>query len=74
MRKTPSKVDSFQDGLVEGTTAFGKGLFNGLSGVVRKPIRGAKEDGIAGFFEGAAKVQIVLCQVVRVYFMFESKY
>ncbi|NWV17170.1 VP13A protein, partial [Origma solitaria] len=46
-------------GLREGITRGGKGLvsgfFNGITGIVTKPIKGAQEEGAAGFFKGVGK-------------------
>uniref|UniRef100_A0A8C3R9W8 Vacuolar protein sorting 13 homolog A n=1 Tax=Cyanoderma ruficeps TaxID=181631 RepID=A0A8C3R9W8_9PASS len=46
-------------GLREGITRGGKGLVSGfvsgITGIVTKPIRGAQEEGAAGFFKGVGK-------------------
>jgi len=31
-----------------------QGVFHGVTGVVTKPIEGAKQEGVGGFFKGAA--------------------
>lgn len=54
--KSPGRVDSLQDGLLEGTSAFGLGLFKGITGVLEKPIKGANKEGVEGFFKGVGKV------------------
>ncbi|EFA79339.1 vacuolar protein sorting-associated protein 13 family protein [Heterostelium album PN500] len=41
-----------QDRLAMGGIGFGKGLFQGITGIVTKPVEGAKKDGIAGFAKG----------------------
>lgn len=40
------------EGVMEGGKAFTKGLFNGVMGIVTKPIRGAVKSGFSGFMEG----------------------
>jgi hypothetical protein len=42
-------------GLGQGLFEMGKGFFEGVTGVVSQPIKGARKDGAAGFFEGVAK-------------------
>eukprot|EP01063_Lacrimia_lanifica_P035959 TRINITY_DN6997_c0_g3_i1.p1 TRINITY_DN6997_c0_g3~~TRINITY_DN6997_c0_g3_i1.p1 ORF type:complete len:3924 (+),score=1494.40 TRINITY_DN6997_c0_g3_i1:108-11879(+) len=44
-RRKRKKVEGLGDGAVQGVTAFGKGIFDGLSGIVLKPIEGAKKEG-----------------------------
>lgn len=39
-------------GLAAGLTSFGKGLFQGVSGIVTDPIKGAKQGGGLGFLKG----------------------
>lgn len=29
-----------------------QGVFDGVTGIVRKPVEGAKQEGVAGFFKG----------------------
>lgn len=38
-----------------GFESFGKGLLNGITGVVMKPVKGVKQDGAKGFFVGLTK-------------------
>jgi len=48
-RKQPKHVG---DGLVMGVQGLGLGLFDGVTGIVRKPIEGALHGGAAGFAKG----------------------
>ena len=41
--------------MTRGGKNFLKGVTEGISGVVMKPIRGAKDDGAVGFFKGVGK-------------------
>jgi hypothetical protein len=43
------------DGILLGTRDFGKGLFQGITGVVTQPIKGAKEEGFVGALKGAGR-------------------
>eukprot|EP01129_Flabellula_baltica_P006490 TRINITY_DN2434_c0_g2_i1.p1 TRINITY_DN2434_c0_g2~~TRINITY_DN2434_c0_g2_i1.p1 ORF type:complete len:2913 (+),score=603.66 TRINITY_DN2434_c0_g2_i1:175-8913(+) len=43
------------EGVVYGVRDFGIGLYKGLTGIVLDPIKGAKDDGAAGFFKGVGK-------------------
>jgi len=56
IKKTASsKPKDIKEGLLEGTEAFGKGLFEGISGMFSKPIEGAQQEGVTGFFKGVGK-------------------
>ncbi|GMH39652.1 hypothetical protein BSKO_07550 [Bryopsis sp. KO-2023] len=50
-----TRVDSLQDGLIEGTAALGKGFLKGVTGVIQRPVKGAKKEGVEGFFKGVGK-------------------
>ena len=43
------------DGLAMGLKRLGKGTFEGLTGLVTKPVKGAKSGGVSGFFKGLGK-------------------
>jgi len=43
------------DGIGYGLKGFGKSLLSGVTGVVEKPLEGAKKKGIGGFFSGTLK-------------------
>ena len=34
---------------------LGKGIFDGVTGIVRKPVEGAMKDGVGGFAKGIAQ-------------------
>jgi hypothetical protein len=42
-------------GFMQGMTSMGKGIFDGVTGLVMQPVKGAKEDGAKGFFKGFGK-------------------
>ncbi|XP_076814167.1 intermembrane lipid transfer protein VPS13A-like isoform X3 [Clavelina lepadiformis] len=43
------------EGLARGGKSLVMGVFSGVTGIVTKPIEGAKKDGAAGFFKGIGK-------------------
>eukprot|EP01133_Synstelium_polycarpum_P008353 gene8353-9805_t len=43
------------DGLYQGTLGLGKGIFDGVTGIISEPIKGAQENGGAGFMVGLGK-------------------
>ena len=49
------KITDFQSGVRVAAKEFGFGFFDGITGMVTQPIAGAKKEGAAGFFKGAAK-------------------
>ena len=55
MRNKPKHVG---EGFVGGITAFGKGLVQGATGIVTKPVEGAKDSGVGGFLSGVGKAVI----------------
>lgn len=44
--------------MVEGGRAIARGLLQGAMGIITKPVEGAEQGGVAGFFEGLAKVRL----------------
>ncbi|KAI8561923.1 hypothetical protein RHMOL_Rhmol04G0379800 [Rhododendron molle] len=55
-QKQESKgVEDFGDVIREGGGAFAKGLFRGVTGILTKPLEGAKASGVEGFFQGVGK-------------------
>eukprot|EP01012_Entosiphon_sulcatum_P033873 TRINITY_DN428_c0_g1_i2.p1 TRINITY_DN428_c0_g1~~TRINITY_DN428_c0_g1_i2.p1 ORF type:complete len:2501 (+),score=328.37 TRINITY_DN428_c0_g1_i2:171-7673(+) len=52
MRKKPKHLG---EGLLEGAEALGRGLYGGITGVVMRPMEGAREGGALGFMKGAGK-------------------
>jgi UDP:flavonoid glycosyltransferase YjiC (YdhE family) len=49
------KITNLQSGLKVAGKEFGYGFFDGITGLVTQPLRGAQREGAAGFFKGAAK-------------------
>ncbi|KAL2443709.1 Sterol 3-beta-glucosyltransferase UGT80B1 [Exophiala dermatitidis] len=49
------KIVDFQSGLRVAGKEFGYGFYDGITGLVTQPMAGAKKEGAAGFFKGAAK-------------------
>jgi len=70
-RKKPKHVG---DGALQGVQALGQGVFDGISGVVLKPIQGARKSGASGFAKGVGigLIGIVVKPVAGV-FEFASK-
>jgi hypothetical protein len=42
-------------GFLQGMTSMGKGIFDGVTGLVTQPVKGAKEEGAKGFLKGFGK-------------------
>ncbi|XP_043267936.1 vacuolar protein sorting-associated protein 13 isoform X2 [Venturia canescens] len=63
-RKRQEQLNKQPANLHEGLARSGKGLvmgvFDGVTGVVMKPISGAREDGVEGFFKGVGKGMVGL--------------
>ncbi|KAF2758716.1 UDP-Glycosyltransferase/glycogen phosphorylase [Pseudovirgaria hyperparasitica] len=49
------KVTGFQSGMAVGAKEFGRGIFDGITGLAKDPIKGGKKDGFAGFTKGIGK-------------------
>lgn len=49
------KVTDFQSGLKAAGREFGYGMFDGITGLVTQPLRGAEKEGAAGLFKGIGK-------------------
>ncbi|CAG8958393.1 hypothetical protein HYFRA_00011070 [Hymenoscyphus fraxineus] len=49
------KVTDFQSGLKAAGKEFGYGFYDGITGLVTQPIRGAEKEGVAGFVKGIGK-------------------
>ena len=49
------KPKNIGDGLVKGFSSAGSSIWSGVSGVFTKPIEGAMDDGVGGFFKGVGK-------------------
>ncbi|BFZ25790.1 hypothetical protein BsWGS_28827 [Bradybaena similaris] len=44
-----------REGFARGGKGLVMGVFDGVTGIVRKPVEGAKQEGVAGFFKGMGK-------------------
>lgn len=49
------KPANLQEGLARSGKGLVMGVFDGVTGVITKPIDGAKSDGVGGFFKGLGK-------------------
>ncbi|KAG9136747.1 hypothetical protein Leryth_004514 [Lithospermum erythrorhizon] len=54
-RKDNKGVEDFGDVIREGGGALAKGLFRGVTGILTKPLEGAKASGVEGFVQGVGK-------------------
>ncbi|XP_052084958.1 intermembrane lipid transfer protein VPS13A-like isoform X11 [Mytilus californianus] len=52
MNKRPANV---REGFARGGKGLVMGVFDGVTGIVRKPIEGAQTEGVGGFFKGLGK-------------------
>ncbi|XP_069482006.1 intermembrane lipid transfer protein VPS13A isoform X2 [Ambystoma mexicanum] len=52
MNKQPS---GFREGITRGGKGLVSGFVSGITGIVTKPIKGARKEGAAGFFKGVGK-------------------
>eukprot|EP00736_Rhodelphis_marinus_P007126 Rmarinus@m.9219 len=43
------------EGLVDGAEALGKGVFQGITGIITKPLSGARQEGVSGFVKGVGR-------------------
>jgi UDP:flavonoid glycosyltransferase YjiC (YdhE family) len=49
------RITGVQSGLVAAAKEFHYGFYDGITGLVTQPVRGAQKEGAAGFLKGAAK-------------------
>ncbi|BFU18943.1 hypothetical protein EHI8A_004220 [Entamoeba histolytica HM-1:IMSS-B] len=54
-RNSDKRAKSTGDGIRKGFVAFSSGVFQGITGVVYQPIKGAIDGGITGFISGVGK-------------------
>ncbi|KAK8681962.1 hypothetical protein V6N13_054359 [Hibiscus sabdariffa] len=54
-RQDSKGVEDLGDVIREGGGALAKGLFRGVTGIVTKPLEGAKSSGVEGFVQGVGK-------------------
>jgi len=53
--RSQKKPKHLGEGFVMGVQGLGRGLFEGVTGIVMKPVEGAMKDGFEGFAKGVAK-------------------
>ncbi|KAK0227822.1 UDP-Glycosyltransferase/glycogen phosphorylase [Armillaria fumosa] len=53
--REPGKVTDFKSGLKEAGKGFVYGYYDGITGLVREPIKGAQKDGFIGAIKGSAR-------------------
>ncbi|GME37414.1 UDP-glucuronosyl/UDP-glucosyltransferase [Neofusicoccum parvum] len=49
------KVTGFSSGIKVAGKEFGTGLYEGISGIITQPLKGAKEEGAGGFIKGVGR-------------------
>ena len=55
IRDSYGTVDDWKSGAIVGAKAFGLGFYNGITGLVTEPYKGAKDEGTLGFCKGVGK-------------------
>lgn len=55
MEQQNRRAENIPASMAQGVKGLGMGVFEGVTGVVMKPISGAKEEGVGGFFKGVGK-------------------
>ena len=58
--KWRANQDNLAVGMARNTKGLAEGFFGGITGVVTKPVDGAREDGVGGFFKGVGKGMVGL--------------
>ncbi|KAH6651632.1 glycosyltransferase family 28 domain-containing protein [Truncatella angustata] len=53
--RRPEKVTSFETGLKVAGKEFGLGMYDGISGLITQPLKGAQKEGGLGFLKGIGK-------------------
>ncbi|EPQ50594.1 UDP-Glycosyltransferase/glycogen phosphorylase [Gloeophyllum trabeum ATCC 11539] len=53
--RAPGKVTNFKSGLKEGGKGLFYGYYDGITGLVREPLEGAKKEGVVGAIKGSAR-------------------
>ncbi|KAJ7520829.1 hypothetical protein O6H91_19G024200 [Diphasiastrum complanatum] len=54
-QESKANVDHLGDGIREGGEALAKSLFRGVTGILTKPLEGARSSGVEGFIQGVGK-------------------
>jgi hypothetical protein len=60
IRQAQHKPLHLGEGLMEGTKDLGRGLAQGIAGIVMDPLRGAEAEGVSGFVKGMGKGMVGL--------------
>ncbi len=55
VRRKAQEAQTVKQGLVQGGRELGRGLYEGLTGMILAPVRGAERDGVVGFGKGLVK-------------------
>lgn len=55
MEQQHRRPDNLQASVAQGGRGMVMGLYQGVTGVVTKPLAGAREEGVGGFFKGMGK-------------------
>ena len=55
IKRRGSDVRGVKDGFRKGVRAAGRGIFDGITGVIASPIKGARDDGVSGFVKGVGQ-------------------
>merc|ERR1719319_200795 len=58
--KRRANQDNLAAGMARNTRGLAEGLLGGITGVVTKPVQGAQQDGVGGFFKGMGKGMVGL--------------
>ncbi|KAM0720634.1 hypothetical protein Q7P37_004771 [Cladosporium fusiforme] len=53
--RKPEKVTDFKSGIRAAGREFGYGMYDGITGLVTQPMKGAQKEGAAGFIKGIGK-------------------
>ncbi|KAB5595196.1 Sterol 3-beta-glucosyltransferase UGT80A2 [Ceratobasidium theobromae] len=53
--RTPGHVDGIKSGFKEGAKGLFHGYYDAITGLVKEPVKGAKEEGFKGFVKGSGK-------------------
>uniref|UniRef100_M4F1C9 Intermembrane lipid transfer protein VPS13-like C-terminal domain-containing protein n=1 Tax=Brassica campestris TaxID=3711 RepID=M4F1C9_BRACM len=63
-RQESKGVEDFGDIIREGGGALAKGLFRGVTGILTKPLEGAKSSGVEGFVSGANAMRMKIAAAI----------
>jgi vacuolar protein sorting-associated protein 13A/C len=54
-KKSAHKPDNIKDGFIEAGKDLGKGVFEGITGLITQPVKGVKQEGVLGLFKGVGR-------------------